>query len=101
MRFKMNRYVPLSPIGDSVLRARFPQDFSEADGLKFPILPQLELALEALLLLPPMERVDAVRPLWKSMTQDKRAELLAVDVETLRETAKQVAKTAVLHAGKR
>lgn len=79
---------------------RIPFVFLRVPMLTSERITQLEPALEAMQLLAPMERVNAVRPLWRAMPEAKRAELLAVNVDTLRETAKQVAETAMKHAGK-
>ena len=81
-------------------RYRIPFVFCTRPDASHRNITQLEPALEAMLLLAPMERVNAVRPLWRAMPGAKRAELLAVNVDTLRETAKQVADTAMKHAGK-
>ena len=62
-------------------------------------LSQFESALQSMLRQPPLQRVEAVRPFWQSLTDDKRAELLTITIAKLRETAKQVAKMAVLDAG--
>jgi hypothetical protein len=44
--------------------------------------------------LPPQERVDAVRPLWESLSQNERVAMLTIDVETLREKAREVTELA-------
>ena len=52
-----------------------------------------------MLRLPPLERVEAVRPFWQSLAEDKRAELLTITISKLRDSAKQIAKMAVINAG--
>ena len=44
--------------------------------------------------LPPQERVDAVRPLWESLSQKDRVTMLTIDVETLREKARELTELA-------
>lgn len=50
-------------------------------------------------LLQPQDRVAAVRPLWETLTQEQRVELLTVDLPTLREKAKLVLEQARQQAG--
>lgn len=41
-------------------------------------------------LLPPQERVAAVRPFWETLTQEDRVELLSITIEDLRARSKEV-----------
>ena len=49
--------------------------------------------------LPPQERVDAVRPLWESLSQKDRVAMLTIDVETLREKARELTDLAKQQGG--
>jgi hypothetical protein len=40
--------------------------------------------------------VDAVRPLWESLSKEERVAMLTVDLHTLRQRAKQEAEVARL-----
>lgn len=39
---------------------------------------------------PAQERVDAVRPFWESLSQEERVALLTIDIELLREKAREI-----------
>ena len=43
---------------------------------------------------PPQERVDAVRPFWESLSQEDRVAMLTIDVEGLREKARDLTEQA-------
>lgn len=51
--------------------------------------------------LTPQERVDSVRTLWESLSQEERSQLLSVDLQTLKERAKQLADAVRHQAGER
>lgn len=42
--------------------------------------------------LPPQDRVDAVRPLWESLSHEERVALLTIDVDTLRQRTRIMAE---------
>ncbi len=47
----------------------------------------------------PQDRVSLVRPLWETLAQDVRSELLTIDLDTVRARAKMLAEAARVQAG--
>lgn len=51
------------------------------------------------ILLPPQERVAAVRPFWETLTHEERVELLSITVDDLRTRSKDVVARLRRQAG--
>lgn len=49
--------------------------------------------------LTPQDRIDAVRPFWETQPQDERVKLLSVELQALRERARQQTEAARAAAG--
>lgn len=49
--------------------------------------------------LPPQERVDGVRSLWESLSQKDRVDMLTIDVDALRDKARDVTELAKQQGG--
>jgi hypothetical protein len=62
---------------------------------------QVTTANKDAVLLPPMERVEAVRSHWGTLSDDERADILSVSLLDLRGVAAEMAQSARTNASKR
>jgi hypothetical protein len=76
----------------------FPIPQIRPDSVPMHVLPDLNtsqsLVKDAAVLLPPMERVEAVRSHWEVLSEAERADMLSVDIIDLRASAAEVAQSA-------
>lgn len=54
---------------------------------------------DASLQVSPQEKVNAVKPLWETLSQEERVKLLTIPTSTLRERVKQLTERAKAQAG--
>ena len=92
-----------SPAPDLVIprtKVRFPPRFSwillnnAMHGPQSHIQPQAARVEKDAALLPPMERVEAVRSHWATLLEEERSDMLSVSLQDLRRVAADVAQSA-------